>query len=296
MPYLGEILSLLSAVLWALAMIFFRKSGEKVHPLALNSFKNILASLLFIPTLFVFGENLFQPAPAQVYLLLLASGVFGIGIGDTALFMSLNMLGAGLSSIVTCIYSPFIIGLSMLILKESLSLIQLLGAALIVIAVFIATFERKKSNVTDKNKRPLLGIALGIVAAASSAVGIVMIKPILNESPLIWATQIRLFGGIIALLLFFLLNPKRRVQYRSLIQAKKWSYTIIGSFIGAYLAMIIWLGGMKLTQASVASALNQTSTVFIFIFAALLLRERINKRRIAAILCAVIGSYMVSFG
>ncbi len=296
MPYIGEILSLLSALLWALAVIFFRKSGEKVHPIALNTFKNLLATLLIIPTLLLVGENLFRPASIHVYLLLLASGVFGIGIGDTLLFMSLNMLGAGLSGIVTCIYSPFIIGLSVIILKESLSPIQIFGAALIVAAVFIATFERKQSNTTSQSSKPYLGIILGIIAAASSAIGIVMIKPILDVSPLIWATQIRLFGGIMTLVLVFLINSRRKILYMSLTKAKKWSYTIIGSIIGTYFAMIVWLAGMKLTQASVASALNQTSTVFIFIFAFLMLKEPINKRRIVAILFAVAGSYMVSFG
>lgn len=262
----------------------------------MNTFKNILASALFMPTIIIFGENLFRPAPVQSYLLLLASGVLGIGIGDTLLFMSLNMLGAGLSGIVTCIYSPFIIGLSVLILRETLSLIQLLGAAMIVTAVFIATFERRKNISADQRSRPLLGIALGIIAAASSAIGIVMIKPILSDSPLLWTTQIRLFGGIGALIFAFLISPNRRAKCESLIGTKKWSYTIAGSFIGAYLAMMVWLGGMKLTQASVASALNQTSTVFIFIFATLMLKEPMNRRRIIAILFAVAGSYMVSFG
>ncbi|UCH79523.1 MAG: EamA family transporter [Candidatus Coatesbacteria bacterium] len=49
-------------------------------------------------------------------------------------------------------------------------------------------------------------------------------------------------------------------------------------------------------MASVASALNQTANVFIFIFAALLLREPITARRTVGIILGVVGAILVSFG
>jgi drug/metabolite transporter (DMT)-like permease len=71
---------------------------------------------------------------------------------------------------------------------------------------------------------------------------------------------------------------------------------IIGSFLGSYIAMIIWLGGMKYTQVSTASALNQTTNIFIFIFAAIFLKEKITKQKTFGILSAMIGATMVTFG
>ena len=259
-PYLGEILSIICAIVWGLAVVFFRKSGEQVHPLALNTFKNLVAAILFIPTMIIFGQTLALPVSHNTYIMMLVSGALGIGIGDTLLFMSLNLLGAGLTGIVICMYSPLIICLSVIFLGETLTLLQISGALLIVSAILVATIEKQKKPIA-RNKL-FLGTVLGVLASAAMAVGIVMIKPLLNESPLLWATQIRLFGGIIALGIIVLLFPRRRMIYDSLVSTKKWTYTISGSVIGAYLAMIIWLGGMKYTQASVASALNQTSKLF----------------------------------
>jgi drug/metabolite transporter (DMT)-like permease len=82
----------------------------------------------------------------------------------------------------------------------------------------------------------------------------------------------------------------------SLLLVKNWRYMLPGSFIGAYLSMVIWLGGMKYTQASIASALNQTSNVFVFILAALLLSEPVTFIRVLAILLAFSGAFLVSFG
>ncbi|KPK72980.1 hypothetical protein AMJ87_03090 [candidate division WOR_3 bacterium SM23_60] len=293
MLYVGESLSLLSAILWALAIIFFRKSGRRVHPLSLNMFKNLLAFGLFIPTVYVFGETLLRPAPVQVYLILLVSGFIGIAIGDTLLFGSLNNLGAGLSAIVVCLYSPFIIVLSLIFLKETLSALQILGAIMIIGAVLIATI--RKQNHTENNTQLVTGVVLGILASASMAVSVVIMKPILEVSPLVWTTLIRLCGGIIGLAVVFLLYPQRRALVDSLITTRSWTHTIIGSLIGAYAAMLIWLGGMKYTQASIASALNQTSTIFIFVFAALLLNERMDLRKTIGVVLAFAGSVLVTF-
>jgi drug/metabolite transporter (DMT)-like permease len=293
-PYLGEVLSLLSAVVWALAVIFFRKSGEKVHPLALNMFKNTLALVLFLPTMWIFGKTLLHSAPISTYVLLLLSGVIGIGIGDTLLFKSLNILGAGLTGLVVCMYSPFIICLSILFLNETLTILQVLGAVFVISAVLIATIEKPKVEITPKNL--FAGVLLGVIASGAMAVGIVMIKPILESSPLLWVTEIRLFGGALALGIILIAHPKRSKIFDSLVSTKSWSYTISGSLIGAYLAMIIWLGGMKYTQASIASALNQTTTIFIFIFGGIILREPMHMRRTAGVILAFIGAALVSFG
>ncbi|MFC1476118.1 DMT family transporter [Candidatus Zixiibacteriota bacterium] len=292
--HLGEALALTTAVIWAFAVILFKKSGETVHPLGLNLFKSILAAILFIPTIYIVGDTLFRPAPAEEYILLLVSGVLGIGIADTLFFMSLNALGAGLSAIVDCLYSPFIIGLSFLWLGESLNTVQLIGVMMILSAVLSVTREGR-ANQADRRKL-LLGILWGALAMASMAVGIVMIKPLLDRSPLLWVTEIRLIGGIIVIALVILIHPARRKILGSMLSTQRWGYTLSGSFIGTYLAMIVWLAGMKFTQASTAAALNQTSNIFIFIFAALLLRERITPLRIAGIILAATGAMLVTFG
>jgi drug/metabolite transporter (DMT)-like permease len=293
-PYIGEGFALLTAVAWAFAVILFKKSGETVHPVGLNLFKDLFALALFIPTTFLFGEALWRDVPASAYALLLVSGALGIGLGDTFFFKSLNLLGAGLIAIVDCLYSPFIIGLSMLFLAERLSVLQGVGAALVVLAVLAASLEWRPGLI---NRRELAaGIAYGIAGLAAMAVGIVMIKPLLERSPLLWATEVRVVGGVAALAVILLFHRRRRAILSSVVRTRGWGYMLGGSFAGAYLAMVLWLAGMKYASASVASALNQTANVFIFVFAALLLREPITHRRTVGIVMGVVGAVLVSFG
>ncbi len=290
-PYLGQMLSLVAAITWASAVILFKKSGETVHPVALNIFKSLLATALFLPTLWLFGESLTRQVPPGEYLLLISSGMLGIGIGDTLFFKSLNRIGAGLSAIVVCMYSPFIIILSVIWLGERITIFQGFGALIIISAVLLTTQAKHGQKIQRVDL--LFGILWGVLATAAMAVGIVMIKPLLGRSPVLWSIEIRLIGGMVSLIIITLFHPSRRKVLSSLFSARSWIYTLSGSFVGTYLAMLAWLAGMKFTQASIASALNQTSTIFVFAFAAIFLHEPITLRRMAAILLAVSGISLI---
>jgi len=150
--YIGELCALLTAVVWAFAVILFKKSWEHTHPIILNYFKNFLAIVLLIPTLFLFKEQIFRDVPANDYLLLLLSGGLGLGIADTLFFKSLNLLGASMSAIVDCLYSPFIISLSIVFLNERLSLIQFIGVFMIVSAILTGMSKKSSGNICKKAK------------------------------------------------------------------------------------------------------------------------------------------------
>ena len=96
---MGEFYSLLAALVWALAVIFLRKSGETVPPFALNLFRVVLTGPLLVITMLIAGQSLFSGAPLKDYLILLASGIIAIAISDTMFHHSLNMIGAGISAI-----------------------------------------------------------------------------------------------------------------------------------------------------------------------------------------------------
>ena len=292
--HLGQIYSILCAIIWAFAIILFKKSGETVHPIALNLFKNIIAIILFYLTMVIFGYQLFRPAPLQQYLIFAISGILGMAIADTLFFMCLNQIGAGLLAIVSCLHSPFIITLSFLFLHETMTIVQIFGVILIIFAVLL-TMRIKHGEHLSRSKL-LLGILWGILSIATTAVGVVIIKPYLNKVPLLWAIEIRLIAGFISLFIITIFLPIRNQIFSSLKTIRGLGYSISGTVVGTYLALLIWLAGMKYTSASIASALNQTSSVFVFIFAALILKEKITLLRTFAIILSIAGVFLVFLG
>jgi len=293
LPYLGEILASITALTWATAVILFKKSGETVHPLALNLFKNVLGLVLFFPTVWIVGETLFRQAPPSEYGLLLLSGALGIGIADSLFFKSLNLLGASLSAIVDCMYSPFVIILSVIWLGDVLTVWQIIGVVMILAAVLAVT---KRGAVTISRHDLIWGIVLAAIALFLMAVGIVIVKPLLDRSPLMWVVTVRMIGGVGVLGVIMLFHSKKREILGTLKKRRGWGYLWSSSFIGAYVAMIIWVAGMKFTQTSIAAALNQTSNVFVFLLAVLILKEPLTPQKIVGLVIAVMGAFLVTFG
>ncbi len=295
LPYAGEIFALAAPLCWSFAIILFRKTGEHVPALALNLFKNFFALILFLGTLYLTGRGLFHAGNGSERVLLLLSGVLGIGISDTLFFMTLNRVGAGLQAIITTSYSPFIILLSFLFLGERMSPFQVVGVAIILSAVL--TVGRVRGAKQGLDRRTLIaGILLGIGATATQAVSIVMIKPLLEGSPLIWANTWRLIGGSAASVLFLPLLSGRRRALATLTRIRVWPVMIPGTFLGTYVSLIFWLAGMKYTLASTAAALNQTSTLFTFLLAVIILKEPTTPKRIAALVLGLAGIAFVTFG
>jgi drug/metabolite transporter (DMT)-like permease len=293
---IGETCALLAALAWAFAMILFKHSGEKVPPFALNLFKNAVGLLLLLPTLWLFwapgeGIGLFGAYSARDVGILFLSGFLGITLADTLFFYSLNLVGVGIVSIVDCLYSPFIILFSWIILFEKLTALQYLGAGLILFAVYITS---RHDPPRDRTRgQLLLGIFLGVLNMALMAIGIVIAKPVIERTPLIESTIIRMASGTAFLALIIFALPHRRSLLAAFRPSRTWRVTVPGSVLGAYLALIFWMAGFKNTDASVAGVLNQTATIFALILAAFFLKERFTRRKLVAVSLAMTGIILV---
>ncbi len=289
---LGEILALASGLAWAVAVVLFRISGRVIHPIGLNLGKNVLGLVLIVPTVLLLGEPLAPSVPLARTGLLLLSGVLGIAVSDTLFFSALNRLGASLTAIVDCFYSPFVIGLSFVLLGERLTPVQLAGAALVVSAVLTVSKEGKLERIDRRDL--VLGIVYGILAMFFVALGIVMVKPVLTEVSVFWATLVRMAGGTAALALLVPALRNRRAVLAPLLDRRNWKVLVPAAFFGSYLSLILWTGGMKYAAASVAAVLNQLNTIFIVVIAALVLKERLTGWKIAAVVLAFAGAWLAS--
>ena len=266
-------------------------------PLALNLFKNVLALALFTLTMVVVGQPFLRvEASGGDLALLLLSGAIGIGVSDTLFFMCLNRVGAGLQAIVNTSYSPIIILLSVAFLGERLNAMQAGGAVLIVGAVLAVTWVRGDRRATARVPERLKGILLGIGATATQGISIVMVKPLLEESPILWVTWWRLLGGLALGGLVLLATREQRQSVRFLARPRSWAVMVPGAIMGSYVSLLFWLAGMKFAPASIAAALNQTSSLWTFVLAVLILHEPATRRRVVGLALGVVGVMLVSLG
>lgn len=293
--FLGKILALTCAGLWSVAVILFKRAGDSIKPLPLNLYKTIIVAVLLIPVMWAAGDSLFPAqADADAWLRITMSGILGIAIADSLFFKCLNLLGAGLTAIVVCMYSPLLIALSWLILGDTITWKQIIGAILVVCAVLVATLKAEVSQL--KMSTVLFGVALGFLSMFFMAVSVVLMKPVLEIHSVFWVTEVRLVAALVALFILVAIHRERRPMLRSLWRKQNWRFAFSATIIGNLFAMTIWVTAFKFTTVSSAAILNQTHTIFVVILATLMLGEPFTRRRVMATGLAFFGSALVFAG
>lgn len=288
---MGELLALLTALLYSVAVILYKRSVVLVSPFALNFFKNIVALILLALTAVVLAEADLQSISTEHLLLLLASGAIGIGVSDTLFLMTLKRLGASRTAVVDCLYSLFVILFSFLTVGETLEPVAILGGALIIGSVLVSA--QRGFGAPIRRRDFWIGCALGATAMATVAYAIVMLKPILNTYPLTLMSAVRMAGGLAGLLAFLPFHPDRKLVYSVLRPNPAWPWMLGGTILGSYLSIMTWLAGFKYSQAGIVALLNQTSTVMVVVLAAIFLEEKMTRVKLLAVVMAFVGTVII---
>ncbi len=288
---MGEFFSVACAACWALAVVLFRRSGETLPAFELNLFKNLLATVLMVPTILVFHGPGLPGYSLSEWGIVLLSGLVGIAVADTWYLRALNLMGASRTGVVGMLFSPFVVLLSVLFLAESLRPLQYLGFVVVLAGVLLVTWHRNRQEVSLRALR--LGVAFGAGSVLLMAIGIVMVKPILETHAFLWTVGVRLAAGALGMLLFVLFSrswQRMMIHYRA---PQPWPTVVFASVMGSYVSMMLWLAGYKLTQASIASVLNETASAFIVLFAWLVLDEPLTRRKLAGVSLAFLGVSLI---
>ena len=171
------------------------------------------------------------------------SGVIGIAIADTLFFMALRRLGAGRLAIVECVYAPLIVILSVIYLEEQLGTGFILGACMVILGVLVS--GRDQSRIQGTKREILVGSLLGVLGVACMAVGVVVAKPALERGSLVEVTIIRLVAGVAVQFVWIAVIRSKWSVLRVFLPAPVWRTLVPASFLGCYLAMLLWLGGAR---------------------------------------------------
>jgi len=291
---MGSAFALACAFFWAFAVILFKKAGESFSPIALNIYKSVVAMALIGLTMLVMGIPFFPDVAPRVWWMLVLSGLFGITLADIFYFFALNRLDAGMVAVVECLYLPGVLGFSYLLLGERMGVLGIIGSVLVLCAILVGAGPLKDLKPGTIHKGPnLWGICAGFLAMMFMALGIVIAKDVLDQADVFWATFIRVTAGLIGLVPIVLCHPERKRFVQELKFSKAWFNAFPATVSGNYIALVLWVAGMKYTTASRAGVLNQMSTIFLFILATVWLKEKMTAQRLAAILLSVAGAYLV---
>ena len=295
LPAIGELCALLAPLAWAVAVILFRKV-EGVPPEVMNFFKNSVALVLLGATMLFLGVRPPEDRPLADWLAVAASGLLGLAFADTLLFAGLARIGAARLAVVDTVYAPTVIVASFLFLHERPGGWFPVGALAVLGGVGLASVEPGAlgGSVAGAERSELRrGLLYSWAAITATATGVVIVKPVLEQSDLVEITWSRLLFGVLGQALWLLLRGQAAGTARRMLDPALWRTMMPATVIGTWLSLLLWLGGFKWAPASVAAVLNQMATIYILVFARVFLNERISLRRAAGAALAAGGALCI---
>ena len=281
-----------ASIAWTYACSIWRTQTFLYRPVEINFLKNIFAFIVFIPVIIYFDYS----TQYKYILILIFSGIIGIGLGDTYYIKSLKLIGTrktlsieALSPLLAAFVGDFFI-------NENLSINSWIG--ILIVSGSLIYIIRKKNYLLDKDSELVASNSLfkefiyAFLSVFCAVIAALLSRFVLMESNLnpFQTTEIRLFGAIIFLSIiskmkinFFIKNINSNEKIKFIISV------LLGTNIGILLQQIVFqklpLGiGWTLLSTSPVISLFFTreeegaitkdiilSTIFLFIGVSLIL-------------------------
>ncbi|MBC7530412.1 MAG: DMT family transporter [Oligoflexus sp.] len=291
-PLLGESAALLAAMIWAVSMSMYTRFGQGVSPRHLNLFKNCLALVcLGVVSLFARWQ---WPGDTRTYLVLASSGLVGLALGDTLLFVSLKSMGVQRTSVFQCLAPPFAALMAWVFFGEVLVLWEWLG--LILTVVFLALILKARSG-SDHLPLTSLGILSALGAALCQAFAMTSLRWSLQGVD-VWAgTFLRISPSILALLLYASFIRRDLGELKAVVIPRSRVFFLsAAAFIGTFLGLVLMSTGAKYSKAGVATALSSTTPIWILPVAHFMLGEKLSVKLLLLTFGAVLGVALMILG
>lgn len=289
--YGGETAALSAAALWAFAALFYRRASERIPAPELNLIKGVLAIFLLSATYFV-TEKPHLEWDLHALALLGASGIIGIGLGDTAYFEALKTLGVRRTLLLGILAPPLTALLAWSLFEEGLPFWAWVGIGLTLCGVAWVITERANGTNAGLPKCVLWkGTGFGLAAALAQSIGALLSRIALTQTEVgaLMSAILRLAAGVLIMLVWITVKyrPQREPRPRK-VDGRLWGIVFLAVFMGTYLG--VWLQQVAIQFAPVGTAQTLLATSQLFILPLAALRgERISVRAILGAAVAIAG-------
>ena len=234
-------LAAISAVsFWTFACSIWRKESENILPRQINIYKNVIASIIFLPVALTISwlSNL-----TSIFILMI-SGIVGIAIGDTLYIKSLKLLGTRKTLSFESLTPIIATTLGTLSINEIYPQKVWIGSVIVSFSLFMIVRQKtfEKEHYREIN---ILGLLCALGSVLCAVLAALLSRLILISSTLtpLQTTEIRLLSASIFLFIIFkkdfldLLNKKSltKINHSNLVLS-----TLIGNNCGIFFQQIVF--------------------------------------------------------
>jgi drug/metabolite transporter (DMT)-like permease len=283
--------SLLTALFWALSMVFASRSARVFGGPIANMGRMIIALILLGCWAHFHGAGL-RGASLPWFIM---SGVVGFGFGDIALFMAITRLGPRLTALLAqCLAAPFGAVLEYIWLGTVVHATQLFWGGIILCGVAVAIAPPKGQ---EHHSGWPLGILFGAIAALGQAAGAVISRKAYEVAHLQalaidggTAAYQRMIGGIVTAGLFYGISYYLRKPANTPPRPRVsggWLWILLHAGTGPTLGVGCYQWALASTASAIVLPIVATTPVLTIPFAYLINKDKPTLRSILGGLIAV---------
>lgn len=289
----GVLAALGSTASWALCGVLFKRLGERLDPVGMTAAKSLVSVVALLPLVWWMAE---LRIPTGDLLLIAASGVVGIAVGDSFFFAALGRLSPLMLTVLLLTCPDVVTGLmGIFLLGEMPSLFVWAG----ICSVMAATVLLALPFDAQGGKSTAVGVVYALLSIICSSVSTVIVKPVMTGE-----------GGISPFSVTFYRMATAAVVLSAFACATrrtgKWSVPFrdmryLAGFAGV--TALVAYGGFGLSMAAfryldivAAGALLSLEPVFVLPFMVFFAGHKVRMNDIVGMLLAVAGVLAIALG
>ena len=281
---IGIFSALLAVSFWTYACSLWRRESENLLPRQINIYKNVLASIIFLPvalTINWFSDIL------SIFLLMI-SGIVGVAIGDTLYIKSLKILGTRKTLSFEALTPIIATIIGTLSINEIYPQKVWIGS--FIVSFSLLKIVRQNTYQNDHHEKlKILGISYAFGSIFCAVLAALISRLVLINSTLspLQTTEIRLLSASIFLVLIFKKDFIELISDRSR-KLSSHSNLILSTFIGTNFGIYFQQLVFKSLPIGIGWTLLSLSPIFA-LFLSKQEKDNINKLTIIYSLLSFIG-------
>jgi drug/metabolite transporter (DMT)-like permease len=293
---IGELAALGAALCWTFSAVFYKRALTSTKPIPANTVRCLGTSLVLVAVLALAGRSeVLAELPEYAVFLACASGVVGLGLGDTLYMLSLKSLGVSRAVPITCVYPLFNLVWAYLLAGEAITVQVAAGAAVIVAGVWLLSMEKTEKTAETTKERDLKGVFFALFTAITWSISISMINlAVKNADSLekVYAVNmLRLVAVAVLLTVYSLASGKGLGSFN--VGWKNVMLLLSGGVIAIGLGWLLLTFSFLYTPESQAVPISSTTPLFSTLAGVAFLRERVTAKIGLGSLMVVAGIFII---
>ena len=268
-------------VFWGITFVVFKYANESFDPIAIIFFRLLISIVFLFSFAFLTGRMMrFRKGDFKWFLLLALFEPFIYFLGES---FGLSMVSPTVAAIIVSTIPLFVPIAAFFLLKERLSVTNILGLALSfagVVMVIMATEGRLAGNIK--------GITLMFIAVFSAVGYTIIVKRLLDTYNGIFITAWQSALGLLFITPFFLTFELPHMDFSAILPSSLWALLFLGVF-GSGVCFILFTVGIRELGASKANVFTNLVPVVTAIVSFFVLKEAMPAMKILGIVVVLAG-------